>query len=134
MELKVIPLNRVAQVWPEVAVWLQDALKHSKGDYTLDHAQLYVSSGQWMLVVAYEGERVLGAATVNFYNMPTKRIAFITATAGRKLLTAESMEQLRAICRQYGATHIECATRESMSRMLHRFGFTEKYRTMEVPL
>ena len=134
-KLRVIPPEYVPQVWAAVEPWLASALEYSRGDYTVEHAQVYLSSGQWMLVVAEDEESKLkGAAAVQFFNRPASRVAFVVATGGKFVSGPEVFEQLSHICKQYGATHIEGAGRESIARLWSRFGFEEKYRIFEVKL
>jgi len=117
-----------------VSSFIEDAVKQSKGDYTLDHVQSLVSSGAWTLVVGVEDNIIHGAATVSFSNRPAHRVAFITTVGGKLVINEETFEQVKAIAVSMGATVLECAARESMTRLLGRFGFEEKYRIVGVKL
>jgi hypothetical protein len=63
-------------------------------------------------------------------NRPVDRVAFVTTTGGKFILDADTFSQLQNIARALGATALECAARESMTRLLGRFGFEEKYRIL----
>jgi hypothetical protein len=134
MKIQHVPLDWVPAVWPKVQPFIASALEHSKGDYTVEHVQAYLTSGQWALLVAADGETIHGAATVNFFNRPNDRVAFITAIGGRMIGTQESVDQLKALMLSMGATTIEGAARESIARLWSRFGFEEKYRIVGVKL
>jgi hypothetical protein len=114
--------------------FIADALEHAKGDYTLDHVQSLVSSGSWTLVVGVEDDIIHGAATVSVSNRPADRVAFITTTGGKLVIDENTIEQVKAIAASMGATVLECAARESMTRLLGRYGFEEKYRIVGVKL
>ena len=114
--------------------FIADALEHAKGDYTLDHVQSLVSSGAWTLVVGVEDDIIHGAATVSIFNRPADRVAFITTTGGKLVIDEQTIEQVKAIAASMGATALECAARESMTRLLGRYGFEEKYRIVGVKL
>lgn len=121
-------------MWDKIKPWLASALGHGQDDYTIDHVQSYLSSGQWMLLVSYCNDVINGAAAISFFNRPSKRIAFVIATGGRMVSDPETFVELQTICRNYGATHIEGSARESVAKLWTRNGFTEKYRIVEVML
>lgn len=134
MNLQVVPVQWVHRTWPMVEGFIADALEHAKGDYTLDHVQSLLSTGEWTLVVGVEGEVIHGAATVSVFNRPADRVAFITTTGGKLVIDEQTIEQVKAIAASMGATALECAARESMTRLLGRYGFEEKYRIVGVKL
>jgi hypothetical protein len=134
MNVQHVPLEWVHRTWPQVEAFISDALEHSKGDYSLEHVKAYVTSGQWLLLVASDGETIHGAATLYCFNRPADRVAFVTTTGGKFVIDDSTFTQLQDIARALGATILECAGRESMTRLLSRFGFEEKYRIVGVKL
>jgi hypothetical protein len=134
MNLQVVPVQWVHRTWPMVSAFIGEALEHAKGDYTLDHVQSLLSTGEWTLVVGVEGEVIHGAATISIFNRPADRVAFITTTGGKLVIDEQTIEQVKAIAASMGATALECAARESMTRLLGRYGFEEKYRIVGVKL
>lgn len=130
MTLKVqeVPLQYVNQVWPFVETFIDAALSFSQGDYTVRDARVYITSGQWSLIVAVDDEDVVhGAAVVTYFNRPTQRIGFVIATGGKFIVKQDTWDQLEAIMRSNGATYLECAVRDSMSRLCARLGTQHKY-------
>jgi len=135
MKIQHVPLEFAAQTWPLVETYLAESQQYAQGDYTLDQIQLYVLTGGWLLLVATDDDnKIHGAMTVEFVNKPTKRVAFVTGTGGRFIISEETFKQLEAVCRSNGATAIECAARDSVVKLLTRFGFEEKYRILGVSL
>ena len=134
MKIQPVPIEWVNHTWPMVEGFIAEALAYSKGEYTVDHVQSLVSSGQWVLLVAVDDEKIHGAATMHCFNRPTDRVAFVTTTSGKFILDQDTFAQLQNISRTFGATALECAARESMTRLLSRFGFEEKYRIVGVKL
>lgn len=134
MQIKAVPIEWVNRTWRDAARFIADALAHSKGDYTIEQAQALVSTGQWALLVAVEDSAILGAATVSFYNRLNDRVALVTAIGGRMITTPDTFKQLKIFAESHGATVIESAARDSMARLLHRYGFEDKYRIVEVRL
>jgi hypothetical protein len=132
--LKVIPTEYVPQMWDTVAPWIGSALEFAKGDYELEHVRVYLTTGQWVLIVAEENDAIIGAAAIQFFNRPTSRVAFVVAVGANLVANPDTFMNLKEICKIYGATHIEGAARESIARLWRRFGFEEKYRIVEVKL
>lgn len=134
MRVHVIPPELVPARWGEVEVWLKNALEYAQGDYTIEHVQVFLSTGQWMLLVAEDDTGVRGAAAVQFFNRPTSRVAFVVAIGGKLVSNKDTFSQMCEVFKHYGATHVEGAARESIARLWSRYGFTEKYRIVGVKL
>ena len=65
MKLVHIPTHFVAQIWEKVSPFIANALEYAEDDYNLDHAKVYLSTGQWILiVVSNEINEVVGALTI----------------------------------------------------------------------
>ena len=134
MRVEAVGIGHVHQIWPMVEGFIDSALKFSKGDYDTQAAKVFVSTGQWSLLVAVDDQGVQGAATVSFFNRPHDRVAFITAIGGKLISSPETFAQLKQILSQYGATCIEGAARDSIARLWTRYGFSEKYKIVGVSI
>ena len=143
MTVKIQPVdtNYVSQVWPLVEKYLVDSLvegaerQNIDPGYNIHHVQMFLTTGQWLLVVAVDEEhKVQGAMTVSFMNYPTARIGFITLTGGRMVLNRNTFEQLKVILKQRGATKVQAHGRESMVRLLQRTGFKPQTTLLEADL
>ena len=136
MNVQYVPVHHVNQTWPFVSEFLQAAIEQQSGnkDYTLEQVQVYVSNGQWVLLVATKDEKIVGAATVNLFNRPNNRVAFITYIGGHLIVGEESFKQMCQVLKTYGATSIEGAVNDAVARLWQRFGFVEKYKIVEVAL
>lgn len=136
MNVQHVPIQYVNQTWGAVLGFLQAAIEQQTGDrdYTLDQVQAYVTGGQWILLVAVENEKIIGAATVNLFNRPNHRVAFITYIGGRLIVNKESFKQMCQVLQNFGATSIEGAVNDAVARLWQRFGFVEKYKIVEVTL
>lgn len=132
MNIERVDPMHVHHVWPVVEGFIASALDHSKGDYTLDQVKTLVAMGNWTLLVAVDDNGVQGAATVDFFNRPNDRVAFVTSIGGRLVSSPDSVEQLKNLLGSLGATCIEGAARESIARLWSRYGFEEKYRIVGV--
>ena len=137
MKIQHVPVEYVNQVWPKITGFLGAAVSQQAGvpDYTLEQVQVYVVTGQWVLLVAADEEGVIwGAATVHLFNRPSSRVAFVTYIGGRLVTNNDSYKQMCAVLKGFGATSIEGAVNDAVARLWQRFGFTEKYKIVGVTL
>jgi hypothetical protein len=135
MIAKPVPLEFAAQTWDLVVPHIQEAIKYSGGDYTIDQIKMFVLMGQWLLVVVVDEENnIYGACTVSFINYPNHRVAFVTAIGGKLISNKATFKQLCEIVKSKGATKIQGAARESIARLWRRYGFKERYITVEYKL
>jgi len=134
MNIERVDPAHVHYVWPMVEGFIVAALEHSRGDYTLEQVKTLVAMGNWTLLVAVDDNGIQGAATVDFFNRPSNRVAFLTTIGGRLISSPETFEQLKALLKGLGATCIEGAVRDSMARLCLRYGFEEKYQIVGAKL
>lgn len=137
MTLKVqyVDLKFVAQTWPKVEKYILMALEHGHGDYTLDQIRMFVSIGQWLLLVAVDEEgNIQGAAASSFINYPNDRVAFITFIGGKLISSKETFKQMSDILKANGATKIQGMARPSIARLWKRYGFEERTMLVEVKI
>lgn len=137
MKIQHVPIEFVNQTWPFVEGFIVAAIKNQGGEpeVTIEQIKLYVTSGQWLLVVGVgDNAKIRGAACIHFFNRPDHRVAFVTHIGGRLIANNDTFDQLRALCKSFGATKIEGAVTEAIARLWKRFGFTEKYTISEVSI
>jgi len=135
MKIQPVTAQYIAQVWPRVEKFIDSALDYSQGDYSAEHAKVYLTNGKWHLFVAIRNEKIIGAAIVEFINRPNDRVAFVVAIGGRLISNSQSFFDFGELLKLYGATKLEGAARDSVARLWQsKFGFSEKYKIVEVSL
>lgn len=135
LTVKAISPQYISQAWPLVEKYIADAQQYCGNDYTVEQVKVYLANGQWVLLVAADEEgAVHGAATVNVFNMPNDRIAFITFIGGKLISNKDTYSQMAGILKGFGATKIQGAARESIARLWRRYGFEERYRIVETKI
>lgn len=141
MTLRVAPVepSHIQQVWPRVVDFIKSALDKGTTEetrnYNEHHIQQYLTSGQWfLLVVVDEQNEIHGAATVSFINYPLHRVAFITAIGGKLISNEDTFEQLKNICKQYGATKIQGYGRDAIVKLWSRYGFEPRSTLVEIKI
>jgi hypothetical protein len=122
-------------MWPKIEKYVQSAMEHSHGDYTIDQIRLLINTGQWLLMVAVDEQgEVHGAAASSFLNYPNSRVAFITFIGGKLISNQETFKQMSDILGQHGATKIQGMARPSIARLWKRYGFQERTTLVEVKI
>jgi hypothetical protein len=135
MNIHLIPTEYCAQNWHLVEPYIVEAHKWGFGDYSVEQIKMYVTLGQWVLLVAVDENKMIhGAATISFINYPNDRIAFVTAIGGKLISSKETFEQLSNLVKNLGATKIQGSARPSVARLWKRFGFKERNVTVEVKI
>jgi hypothetical protein len=134
MKVEYVPLEWVARTWDGVKDYIASAVEFGKGEYTIDQIRAYVSQGHWDMLIAIDGGVIQGAATVHVYNRPNERVALVTFAGGKMISNEDTFSQVKDYAASKGATVIECAARDSATRLFKRLGFEEKYRILGVKL
>jgi hypothetical protein len=129
--LKLVHKNFVSQTWNLVSRFIGDALEYSD-DYSLDQVKVYLTNGQWQLIVALDDlGQIKGCCTVTFHSYPNDRVAFITTIGGKFISDKEIYKEFTELLKTQGATKVQGAARESIARLWRRLGFIEKYVIVE---
>ena len=141
IKVQPVDISYVNQTWPLVEPFIDSAITSgypyaTEGLlYNLDHIKAYVTSGQWLLVVATDDDNTIkGAATIAFTNYPNHRVAFVTAIGGKLVVSKETMAQFKALLTQRGATMIQAYGRESIVRLWKRYEFEPRNTLVEMLL
>ena len=101
--------------------------------YNISHIQMFLTSGQWLLVVAVDEEgKIQGATTVSFINYPLHRVAFVTAIGGKLISNQDTFEQFKNLLKARGATKIQGYGREAIVRLWKRYKFEPRNTLVEV--
>lgn len=135
LNIQLVPLSLIHQVWPAVEKFIEEALKWGEDDYTVEQARQNIAEGKWMLVVAVDEEqKIHGAAAVHIYNMPNFRLAFVVAIGGKLISNPETYEQFCKLLKNFGANKIRGVARTSIARLWNRYGFRERYILVEADI
>ena len=135
LTIRYVAHTHTAQMWPKIEKYVQSAMEHSHGDYTIDQIRLLINTGQWLLMVAVDEQgEVHGAAASSFLNYPNSRVAFITFIGGKLISNQETFKQMSDILGQHGATKIQGMARPSIARLWKRYGFQERTTLVEVKI
>jgi len=136
LKLVHIPTHFVSQIWEKVCPFIANALEYAQDDYTIDQVKVYLSTGQWIMIVASnEINEVVGASTITFHNYPNDRVAFVTTVGGKFISDTDTYNQFKEILKGFGATKIQGAARKSIARLWRtKLGFKERHIIVEAKI
>lgn len=135
MNIQEVPVQLVNQVLPLVEDYISSALDYSCGDYTLDEARVFLTTGAWSLVVAFdEPGKFKGAAAIQYFNRPRDRVAFIIALGGHLVTGHENGKHFFDVLRANGATCVEAGARDGILRLWQKYGLEKKYSIISASL
>ena len=123
-------------MWEKTSPFIANALEYAQDDYNLDQVKVYLSTGQWIMIVASnEINEVVGASTITFHNYPNDRIAFVTTVGGKFISDTDTYNQFKEILKGFGATKIQGAARKSIARLWRtKLGFKERHIIVEAKI
>jgi hypothetical protein len=134
MPIAIVPSTHVDPVWPTVAPFLEKALYTGHDECTIEQLRMMVTDKRLHLLVTEGSDGVTGAATIEFENLPNKRIAFVTAIGGRGLINTANFEDLKHWCRSMGASEIRAHAGDAQARLNARVGFVKRSNVVGVDL
>lgn len=117
IEVQTVPDNYFHIVWDQVEPMLAKAIEASTKDYNIHHLKLYVINKTQTLLIAVDGDKIVGAATISLFNYPNHKVATITTTGGRAIVKPEVFEQVIQWAKAQGATKIRAAARDAQARL-----------------
>jgi len=135
-QVQVVAPIYIQQIWENVEPYLSAALKHSGGEYGIEHLKLFLIQGNQTLLVAVNGDnKIHGAAVIEWVNYPNERIAFVVCLGGRLVTSKDIWNQFENWVKQNGGTMIRGATYKEAARLWKRkFNVEERYIMVEKKL
>lgn len=136
MNLQLVPHTHIDTVWPTVAPLLAQACtsKAACGEITIEQMRMAIVEKVKHLVVALEGEVIVGAGTIEFLQYPQKRVALISALGGRGLCDQAAFDTVKEWCKSMGASELRVYAKDAQFRLFARVGLVKLYNTLGVEL
>lgn len=130
MNIDIIPANYVAQNWPLVKGMLDKAMQHAKGEITTEQIKVFLTRGEYQLMVYLDDKEIIGAIVIEWINYPNDRVMFINAIGGKT--NPECVAKMCDWAKKMGATSIRGSAHESVARLWKmKYGFNTIYYTVE---
>lgn len=122
--IRTIPVELVNQWMTLARSHIEAGLKDS--GLSFDQARVFLSNGSWILLIALDGENLVGAYTLTMANEPNDRVATIVSAGGRGLASTDCFEQVCQIAKTLGATKIQALAKPAAARLYKRAGLVER--------
>lgn len=130
LTLRVLNRAEVNERWSEIEPFLKDSLDYSP-DTKYEDIIVPCQSGQWLVILAYRAQELVGAVAIKFRMARQEKIAIVVAMGGNWICTQQGIESLRDILRKTGAVKMQGIARFSVARMWQRLGVKPLYTVME---
>lgn len=131
-----VTADSLNDVWGQMAPMIIKGLSHGEGDgWTLDALLDAVRGGSMEMLVAHEGNDVLGCAILAIREYPRKTSVFVQMVAGRHghIWSGEMIDCLESYREANSADFVEASCRPGLARYLARHGWRRKAIVMEAP-
>ena len=116
--VQIVAPNNVYNVWDDVESYLNASINTATGDCTLEQLKLLLVRGEQTLLVSVNKQnKINGAMTVEFQNLPSNRVMFITALGGHGIVNNETFGQVESWARMQGATKASAWAQEGQARL-----------------
>ena len=132
-QVQVVASIYIQQIWESVEPYLSAGLKHSGGEYGIEHLKVFLIQGnQTLLVAVNEDNKIHGAASIEWINYPNERVAYVVCIGGRLVTSKDIWQQFENWVKQNGGTMIRGATYKEAARLWKRkFNVEERYIMVE---
>jgi len=116
-QLKIIPSDYICQLWDQIEHYFKSASGTGTNDYTVEQIKFLLVQGKQTLFVIMDGEKLIGAFSVEFSNYPNNKVMHIAAIGGKSVIEDETVKQLEDWARSQGATKIRAFAQEAQARL-----------------
>ena len=129
MNITAINAQHLPHVWPAIMQYIQEPLEYESGGLTPEKIYSRIEGGTFVLLVAWEGNRVLAAQTCEVISDPAGRVMNLPTTGGVELekwqdAMADAIERLAT---EQGCISVRTRGRPGWLRQLKRNGFKPLY-------
>jgi hypothetical protein len=124
-----IPQHLVDLIWDETKEYLEEAIKTSRGKFTIDDVRQGIDSGIYVLWAVMDGEDVIAAITTRIIEYPNCRAMALDWIGGKRMKEwiGMSNEVMIDHARANNCTHMEGYGRPAWIRWNGKYGWKEDY-------
>lgn len=129
--------NEIAARWEHIAPHIAPVVKGAAhGEFTVDDLRAGCLEGRMIAGICEYGGAVTMAMIFEFRHYPQMVAVNVIALGGADLDTVAQryFPRFQVWAREAGATVIEASCSRTMARLLHRYGFTDTYQQVRLPV
>ena len=136
-QLFVIQSTELDRIWNDVKPLIEKGLVTCDGEITIDQIRMCLVQGGMKLLVSQDQltRKLVAALVVEVIPFPNYRCVNVVSIGGQGLgMDGQDVEQLKVICKQWGATKIQGYTHNKMTQYLLTKGFEKKYDVVRIDI
>ena len=135
MIISLVPSEHVLDVWPAVADYIQNALEYTRGRYELEDVLERVENGEFLLWIAFDGERIKGCVITDMMQYPRKKFLGCPFVTGDEFASWKQpmFEMLQRFARDNDCEGLEATARPGWSRVFKDDGYEAMWQTFQLP-
>jgi len=133
--ISLVPSEHVLDVWPAVADYIQNALEYTRGRYELEDVLERVKNGEFLLWIAFDGERIKGCVITDMMQYPRKKFLGCPFVTGDEFASWKQpmFEMLQRFARDNNCEGLEATARPGWSRVFKDDGYEAMWQTFQLP-
>jgi len=133
--ISLVPSEHVRNVWPAVADYVQNALEYTRGRYELEDVLERVENGEFLLWIAFDGERIKGCVITDMMQYPRKKFLGCPFVTGDEFASWKQpmFEMLQRFARDNDCEGLEATARLGWSRVFKDDGYEAMWQTFQLP-
>ena len=135
MIISLVPSEHVLDVWPAVADYVQNAMEYTCGRYELEDVLEGVKNGEFLLWIAFDGERIKGCVITDMMQYPRKKFLGCPFVTGDEFASWKQpmFETLQRFARDNNCEGLEATARLGWSRVFKDDGYEAMWQTFQLP-
>ena len=125
----------VSHLWEDVEDFLQDALDHGRGEYSMGDIHLNLISGLMTLWIGYKDGKILSCAVCEIVNYPQKKVCYVVLAGGGFFgIWTQASICIEDWAMANGATTMAAFTRRGVAKGMKEFDYREVYTVIQKDL
>ena len=135
MIVSLVPTDHIREVWPAVAGYIQNALVYTYGRYELEDVFELIDSGEYLLWIAFNEERIEGAVVTHIIHYPRKRFLGCPFVTGDNFASWKQpmFDTLQRFARDNECVGLEATARLGWARVFKDDGYEALWQTFQLP-
>jgi len=136
-QLFVVQSDGLDRAWEQTKDLIEKGMMCSDGELSMDQIRLLLVQGHMKLLISKDikEQKIVSALVVEMINYPNYRCVNVVSIGGEGLhMDQTDIQQLKHICKQWGASKIQGYTHKKMTSYLVQKGFEKKYDIVRIDI
>jgi hypothetical protein len=136
MQVSLVPVEHVENIWPQVEKYLEGPAKYSYGRYEIEDIKQGLLTKPQHLWIAFDGSKVYGAVVTAFSYYPRMMSLDMIFTGGVELKKWKDpmLALLQKFAKEHGCKIIESYGRPGWEKIFKNDGYKSRFVFYELPV